>query len=366
MSRIFLPARCAKKQRGSSLVFVTIALTVLLGFFALAIDVAHYLVVRNELQNAADAAALSGASNLYPVDGVTNAPNFSLASSKALSAISLNSANNTLLVTGDTSVTGYWNITGSPTGLHATQGLNDLPAVQVIIKKSGAENGGGVASIFAGVLGVNSMDGAAVAVAVAGASPSFTSKSLFPVAISQCMYDHYWDSVANQSRTGLPVSFTIGSTDSVACPSPAPAPVAQWTLLGSSVDIAVLIENVRVSNLMPKISISDTLSIIAPPSSTDSQTYSDLANSCAVINGPCEYVLVPVVSSPLDPAVVQTVLGFACIHIISAVAGTPTVTLQMASIDNTPACKMSNSGGNGPIYGAAIPPKLVNYSGNPP
>ena len=366
MSRRFPPARCAKKQQGTSLIFVTIALTALLGFFALAIDVAHYLVVRNELQNAADAAALSGASNLYPVDGVTNAPNFSLASSNALSAVSLNSANNTVLVTGDTSVTGYWNITGSPTGLHATQGLNDLPAVQVIIKKSGAENGGGIATIFAGVLGINSMDEAAVAVAVAGASPGFTSKSMFPVAISQCMYDYYWDPVANQSRTGLPVSFTIGSTDNVACPSPTPAPIAQWALLGSSGAIPDLIFNVSQSKVTPKFSIGDTLSIIAPPSSTDSQTYSDNANSCAVINGPCEYVLVPVVNSPLDPALVQTILGFACIHIISAAAGTPTVTLQMASINNTPACKMSDSGGNGPFYGAAIPPKLVNYSGNPP
>ena len=40
-------------------------LTALLGFAALAIDVAYLLVVRNELQNAADAAALAGAPCLY-------------------------------------------------------------------------------------------------------------------------------------------------------------------------------------------------------------------------------------------------------------------------------------------------------------
>ncbi len=358
MSRHVSTTGCAKNQRGASLVFVAVALTSLLGFFALAIDIGYYLVVRNELQNAADAAALSGASDLFPFVG--NTPNFNSARAKALSALKQNTAANVVLTTGDIT-TGYWNITGFPTGLHTMQDTDDLPAIQVIIKKSAAQNGGGVATFFAGILGIDTLDGAAVAVAVAGVSPGFTLKSMFPVVISQCLYDtyNYWDSVTHQpinTGTGQPHSFAVGSIDSggSACGS---YPVAQWALLGSSGDIITLIDNVRASKLTSKISIGDTFS-----TTTDVSAYSQSANSCAGNNNSCDYVLVPVVN------VSNVIVGFACLHIIPA--GTTTITLQMASIalpsiDNKRVCKMSDSGGNGPSYGVAIPPKLVNYLGNP-
>ena len=66
-------------QRGASAVIIAICLIMLVGFIALAIDVGHLMVVRNELQNAADAGALSGAGNLYINDGKainTNANQF--------------------------------------------------------------------------------------------------------------------------------------------------------------------------------------------------------------------------------------------------------------------------------------------------
>ncbi len=54
---------------GASIVIVGITIFVLIGFAALAIDIGHIYVVRNELQNAADAAALAGARVLYSDDG---------------------------------------------------------------------------------------------------------------------------------------------------------------------------------------------------------------------------------------------------------------------------------------------------------
>jgi hypothetical protein len=66
-------------QRGVSAIIVAICLIMLVGFVALAIDVSHLFVVRNELQNAADAGALAGAGNLYIDDGTainTNANQF--------------------------------------------------------------------------------------------------------------------------------------------------------------------------------------------------------------------------------------------------------------------------------------------------
>jgi len=56
-------------QRGATAVMVAIVMVLLIMFAALAIDVGHLCVVRNELQNAADAGALAGARFLYNEDG---------------------------------------------------------------------------------------------------------------------------------------------------------------------------------------------------------------------------------------------------------------------------------------------------------
>lgn len=58
-------------QSGAALVLIAVLLIMFLGFVALAIDVGHLYVVRNELQNAADAGALAGAQVLYSNDGQT-------------------------------------------------------------------------------------------------------------------------------------------------------------------------------------------------------------------------------------------------------------------------------------------------------
>jgi hypothetical protein len=53
-----------KDQRGFTLVFLGLSIIVLLGFAALAVDIGYLYAARNELQNAADAAALAGAREL--------------------------------------------------------------------------------------------------------------------------------------------------------------------------------------------------------------------------------------------------------------------------------------------------------------
>jgi Flp pilus assembly protein TadG len=55
-------------RHGASAVIIAICLVMLLGFVALAIDMGHLYVARNELQNAADAGALAGASELFTAD----------------------------------------------------------------------------------------------------------------------------------------------------------------------------------------------------------------------------------------------------------------------------------------------------------
>jgi len=55
-----------KNNRGATAIVVAISLIILIGFLAFAVDIGHLFVARNQLQNAADAAALAGASYLSP------------------------------------------------------------------------------------------------------------------------------------------------------------------------------------------------------------------------------------------------------------------------------------------------------------
>jgi hypothetical protein len=67
----FLSTAC--NQRGGVVIFVAVAMVVLIGCAALAIDLTHLYVARNELQNAADAGALAGTRFLYVNDGTYDA-----------------------------------------------------------------------------------------------------------------------------------------------------------------------------------------------------------------------------------------------------------------------------------------------------
>ncbi len=66
--------RVIKNRRGTVAVIIATSTVVFLGLAALAIDLGHLFVVRNELQNAADAGALAGARFLYDVNGITVNP----------------------------------------------------------------------------------------------------------------------------------------------------------------------------------------------------------------------------------------------------------------------------------------------------
>ena len=62
-----------QRQRGAVIVLVVIALAAMLLMAALALDGGHMLVNKTRLQNAVDAAALSGAKTLQQVMGSGNA-----------------------------------------------------------------------------------------------------------------------------------------------------------------------------------------------------------------------------------------------------------------------------------------------------
>lgn len=107
-------ARKLKNERGISLVYVAIALTALIGMAALVIDLGYFYVVKGQLQNAADASALAGASGLKGMGGVSPYSNESTARKRAQFFAQQNKAENSpVLVSTDTTkddiVIGCWN-----------------------------------------------------------------------------------------------------------------------------------------------------------------------------------------------------------------------------------------------------------------
>jgi uncharacterized membrane protein len=62
-------SRRPRNERGVVFLWVALFLTLILGFVALSIDIAKLMTARSQLQNAADAAALAGASAIDPATG---------------------------------------------------------------------------------------------------------------------------------------------------------------------------------------------------------------------------------------------------------------------------------------------------------
>ncbi|HKO22523.1 MAG TPA: Tad domain-containing protein [Candidatus Eisenbacteria bacterium] len=78
-----------KHERGIAVLFVALFLLVSLWFVSMAIDVGKVMAARTELQAAADAAALAGASAIDPITGVIDQP---LAKARAAAAAANNKA----------------------------------------------------------------------------------------------------------------------------------------------------------------------------------------------------------------------------------------------------------------------------------
>jgi hypothetical protein len=133
-----------KDQKGTVIVLFALTLTVILGFTALAIDIGDLYVRRNELQNAADAAALAGALLL---------PDTTAAGYRAIEVANKNMSGN-VLNPGDIRF-GKWNFitrtldSGTP-----------ADAIECITRRS-------INHYYAGVLGVSQSDVSALATAIA-------------------------------------------------------------------------------------------------------------------------------------------------------------------------------------------------------
>jgi len=205
MKHFFSLRRSLLDSRGATLVFVALLLVVLLGVAALVVDIGYAAVVRNELQNAADAAALAGARQLganyeplsmadqqaYVCDRATvTAPVIAVAGQNL-------AANAPISVLGADIVIGKWDAT---TRGPIVEDLNQPDAVQVTVRRD-SEINGPVSTFFARVLGINTYDAGATATAALTGTMKVDPGELIPVGLSKDWFD------STPTFCGQPIKF---------------------------------------------------------------------------------------------------------------------------------------------------------------
>ncbi len=202
--------------RGSVIFFFLLFLVPLLGAGALAIDYGYILLVRAQLQNAADASANVGAAALYPYS--STGPAWSAAAAAAASAVKLNYAAGTQLANASV-ITGYFNLTGTASTLEPTTitpGNYDVPAVMVTVSKSAGNNGGPIPLMLAKLFNIQSAQMSATAVATAGGPSTIPAGGVFPLVLDQGVVTSLWNASANapyfSGATPTPISIGGANT----------------------------------------------------------------------------------------------------------------------------------------------------------
>lgn len=339
-----------RPQKGSTTVLFALFTSLFLAFAALAIDVGHWYVVKNEIQNAADAAAFSGAGKLFSSN---TGPNWSEAQTQATTAIAYNNVNQKLLsaADGNPPTTGYWSFDSrysETTGelLQSPITNIDAPAVRVILKTT-------VPTWFAKLIGVKEVDIAAKATAGVAAPGYLGPSAMFPLVMSKCVYDNYWINTADYRGpkldiNGQPFIFRIGPDYPISpCISS-----GVWTTYLQDLSSANEVRNLVLNGNPTQLYLGDKIWIQPGVRNTLYQAI----DACSLAgNQKCADATIAVVPDVTQKAMMP-ILAFACLRIMRADNGNqPFVEVQM-----TAQCRPNDSGGTGPFYGALSPPKLFN------
>ena len=356
-----------RKQRGAVAIVVAIFLPILITIAALAIDISNLMLVKNELQNAADAAAQAGAQCLYrrtECGNLTNTvPDWSTAHTRATLAVPNNAVQGTALA--DSVVTsGYWNVTGTPNTLQLlphTPGANDAPAVQVTIAKESGKNAGSVTLYLAGLMGLRNTDLSATAISVVTSPGTEGPGGLFPFAITKCMYDAYWDSATSLPKNattstlngvpqtiGQPWKFRLGS-DTQKLPDGTTCDGGQWTSFKLDTNNVPSIRMLISEGNPTTLAIGD-MTWIQP--GVQATLYSSVNDCSAAGSKACEYATAPI-TLRANVKGEEPILAFGCLHILLASQSKKYIEVQMSNI-----CPNPEGGGTGPDYGVHNPPRL--------
>lgn len=284
-------------QSGALAVIMVVALIMLAGFAALAIDIGHMVWVQSELGKAAETGALAGARTLVPyIAGNPPQPNWSRFQAVATAIVTANFADGKPL-TNCTVQSGYWSMvqrlffTIAP-----TETPPPVPAVQVVVAKKSGQNDGPLQWFFATALGFSpTKDLSATSVATLSFAAGMPVSSVFPFAVSQAAVDQYWNQGSGD--------FNIGAGSSN----------GQWTsLLVNSSGASYVKSLIDQGNPTP-LQKGDLIYI---QSGVVASNYGDVSTGKTVV--------IPVVAT-VTGALTQNVQGFVAFYIKSSDQGTKTI-----------------------------------------
>lgn len=326
-----------QRIRGSIMILVAVIMLSFVLLTALTVDLGRLYVIRNQLQNAADAIALKAAGSLYPANAL-GVPNWALAATSGTSGIPLNTVNGVTLANA-TITTGYWDLTGVTTTLKATSivpGASDVAAVKVTVAKTTGQNGGPITLFFGTALGVAPVSVSATAVAAAGAPSSANQNTLFPIAMSLSTYLTYWDSVNNvplkDPLTGQPYTFHISE-----------GVQGGWTSFKLNTNDTNSVINLITNGNPVPIKVGD---LIWMTNGMKTAIYSSVPTN--------KDVIVPIVAASVAGQL-EAVVGFGAVHIDFGLGGSS----KYVQLHFTTNVQLFQGTLGGPRFGVYMPPSLV-------
>lgn len=332
-------------QRGATAIWFALILPVLLGFAALAVDLARLHMIKNELQNAADASALAGAQALSAAGG--NPYNWAAASDTARAIAVKNYANGSKLEYAQIE-TGYWNVPNATFTAGTTSTVTgDVPAVRATVPINSDHNNGPVQLFFARIFNINENDMYASAVAMLPAPGGGTG--VFPFAIGSCMVKDFWDFDHNRPITsGGSMEFKAQSIYHAGCMS------GTWTPIGHKDDknhnSADLIKDIiKTNGSTVSVNVGDDTWL---QSGDEESLYKDAKKFIGTT--------VPVlIVDKVIPNSAQTIVAIAALSItnITKVGGKYFIFGQLS--EDTYFNSLNAGTGNGQFIGASASPVLV-------
>ncbi|GAB6267894.1 MAG: hypothetical protein STSR0002_06340 [Smithella sp.] len=213
-------------DKGVTAIIVALLMVVFLGIAALAVDVGYNKMVRNQLQNAADAAALAAAGELGSLYtkmivsdqlGTLSANNQALVINSARVAALANQASRENVTINDNDIIiGTWDTTTTPASRCEVNNFVAPNAVRITVRRDESVAAGPITTFFARIWGTNTMNVTAQATAAlsgqctGGKSPFTISHSWFEP--NNCPTDYLtWDGIGGGTAidsSGANVTFS--------------------------------------------------------------------------------------------------------------------------------------------------------------